>query len=340
MPYKIPQSKRDDIKSLILKEEPTSIIAQRVGVSKWTINRIKKEMNPEYTRPRGGGTQIVPYRSMVTLKYKLRAGYLKSGREAQKYLKSLGYFISYQSTLNLIHQAGLKAYIKKKRPYRKSDHMKDRLRFAKEHRDWTVDDWKKVIFSDETKINMWNSDGAVYTWKEPGQRDLPHNVRMTKKFGGGGLMIWSCMTSRGVGYASQVVQRTMDSACYIEMLETSYMDTLEYYTWNANDVILQQDGDSKHTSKPTVKWLKENKIPYMKNWPPNSPDLNLIENLWHRVKSKLGQYSTPPSTKEELFKRFETEWYKFTKEDMEPYYNSMPTRIQDVIKTKGGYTRY
>jgi hypothetical protein len=39
-------------------------------------------------------------------------------------------------------------------------------------------------------------------------------------------MIWSCMTSRGVNYASQVLQKTMDSDCYIEILGTSFKDTL------------------------------------------------------------------------------------------------------------------
>jgi transposase len=113
----------------------------------------------------------------------------------------------------------------------------------------------------------------------------------------------------GVDYASQVLQKTMDSDCYIENLGTSFKDTLDYYGWNPDDVILQQDGDSKHTSKVTKKWLKANNIQYMNKWPPYSPDLNPIEHLWHHVKSKLGQYDTPPKTKQELFKRFETEWY-------------------------------
>lgn len=340
MPYKISHNKRDSIKSLVLKQEPTSIIAQRVGVSKWTVNRMKNEIDPEYVRPTGGGRRIVPQRIMVTLKYKLRSGYLRNGRDAHKYLNSLGYSISYNGTIKLIHQTGLKAYIMKKRPYTKVDYMKDRLQYARKYHGWTVEQWKKVVFSDETKINMWQSDGAIYTWKEPGQRDLPHNTRMTKKFGGGSLMIWSCMTSRGVGYASQVLQKTMDSDCYIEILGTSFKDTLDYYGCNPDDVILQQDGDSKHTSKVTKKWLKANNIQYMNKWPPYSPDLNPIEHLWHHVKSKLGQYDTPPKTKQELFKRFETEWYKFTKADMEPYYNSLPKRIEQVLRAKGGYTRY
>jgi hypothetical protein len=84
--------------------------------------------------------------------------------------------------------------------------------------------WKKVIFSDETKINMWQSDMELFIHEnsQATEISLPPNTRMTKKFGGGSLMIWSCMTSRGVGYASQVLQKTMDSDCYIETLGTSF----------------------------------------------------------------------------------------------------------------------
>jgi hypothetical protein len=54
MPYKISHNKRDSIKSLVLKQEPTSIIAQRVGVSKWTVNRMKNEIDPEYSGWKNG----------------------------------------------------------------------------------------------------------------------------------------------------------------------------------------------------------------------------------------------------------------------------------------------
>ena len=54
--------------------------------------------------------------------------------------------------------------MKVKKPYLSEKHKKARLEFAKRHKDWTIEDWKKVIWSDETKINIFGSDGRQYRW--------------------------------------------------------------------------------------------------------------------------------------------------------------------------------
>jgi ADP-dependent phosphofructokinase/glucokinase len=41
-----------------------------------------------------------------------------------------------------------------------------------------------------------------------------------------------------------------------------------------------------------------------------------------------------------LWERVEKEWDTFTKEDCQKYIDSMPKRIEAVIKAKGGYTKY
>jgi hypothetical protein len=76
------------------------------------------------------------------------------------------------------------------------------------------------------------------------------------------------------------------------------------------------------------------------NWPPQIPDLKPIEHMWHQLKNHLGRYPTKPHTVEELEKRINIEWYKFPKEDCLKYIDSMPGRIEAVIKSKGQQTNY
>ncbi|EIE89854.1 hypothetical protein RO3G_14565 [Rhizopus delemar RA 99-880] len=59
------------------------------------------------------------------------------------------------------------------------------------HRYWTTDDWRKVIFSDESKINVWGSDGVEFYWSLPGSPLQPHHVIPTVKHGGGSVMVWA-----------------------------------------------------------------------------------------------------------------------------------------------------
>ena len=71
-----------------------------------------------------------------------------------------------------------------------SRHRRNRLDFAIAHQDWTLDDWKRVIWSDETKINRFQSDGRQWIWKGPGEGVLvDREVQGTIKFGGGSLMM-------------------------------------------------------------------------------------------------------------------------------------------------------
>jgi Transposase len=63
--------------------------------------------------------------------------------------------------------AGMKAVVKKKRPLLKKRHKLDHFAFAVKHKHWTVEDWKRVIWSDETKINRLGSDGRKWVQKEP-----------------------------------------------------------------------------------------------------------------------------------------------------------------------------
>ena len=61
-----------------------------------------------------------------------------------------------------------------------------------------------MIFSDETKINRFGSDGISWVWKQQGGPLQDHHVAGTVKFGGGSLMMWGCMTCDGVGYACEI----------------------------------------------------------------------------------------------------------------------------------------
>ena len=75
-------------------------------------------------------------------------------------------------------------------------------------------------------------------------------------------------------------------------------------------------------------------------WPAQSPDLNPIENLWNHLKRKLAEYEVPPRGILELWERVQEEWGKIKLEVCQGLIESMPRRVEAIIKAKGGYTKY
>ena len=52
---------------------------------------------------------------------------------------------------------------KVKKPFLSSKNRKVRYEFSKKFKNWTIEDWKQVVWSDETKINRFGSDGTKWT---------------------------------------------------------------------------------------------------------------------------------------------------------------------------------
>ena len=71
-----------------------------------------------------------------------------------------------------------------------------------------------MVWSDETKINRLGSDERKWVWKRPGEGLSDRLVEGTIKFEEGSVMIWGCMTWKGVGYAAKIDGR-MDSYIYL-----------------------------------------------------------------------------------------------------------------------------
>ena len=58
---------------------------------------------------------------------------------------------------------------KKKRPFLSKRHRRARLDWALAHQHWTMEDWKTNVYTDESKINCFGSDGGRMTWKMVGE---------------------------------------------------------------------------------------------------------------------------------------------------------------------------
>lgn len=218
-----------------------------------------------------------------------------------------------------------------------SRHQEKRLTFAKKYENWTVQDWSRVIWSDESKIGLFGDNRRQYCWRTPGSALTSAAIKPTVKYQGGSIMIWACITAFGPGYLCRI-DGNLNAELYQQILSDELMKTISFYNLQQNDIIFQQDNDSKHTARSTKQWFQDHHITILDNWPPQSPDLNLIEHLWSELKRRL--YNLAPKNQEDLWNNIQDIWNSITEADCKKVIQTMPQRIQDVIKAKGGYTKW
>ena len=97
--------------------------------------------------------------------------------------------------------------------------------------------------------------------------------------------------------------------------------------------IFMQDGARAHLSKESKQFFKNEGFQPME-WPPNSPDLNPIENIWSVIKKKLWERREEVKNEEDIWRIKKEIWYKLNPDLFKKIYMSLPKQCEKVIFSK------
>ncbi len=153
----------------------------------------------------------------------------------------------------------------------------------KEKKNWTVAQWSKVLFSDESKFCISFGNQGPGVWRKGGEAHSTSCLKSSVKFPQS-VMIWGTMSSAGVGPLC-FLKTNITAPVYQDIFEDFMLPSADQLFKDA-DFIFQQDLAPAHTAKSTKSWLNDHGVDVL-DWPANSPDLNPIKNQWSIVKRKM-----------------------------------------------------
>jgi hypothetical protein len=246
--------------------------------------------------------------------------------------------VAHNTIQNYIHRLGFGNRIVPTKAYFHAQHKAKRLEFAKAHVYWSRDDRKKVIWTDESSFELGKNNRQIRVWRRVNERYHSNCLAPSFKSGRTSVMVWGAFT----GFEKSplvIIPPTERSA--VDFVYLVYVGTLSgfYFMHDQPDQLtLMEDGAPTHHSRYPNHWREAHGIKKM-NWPPNSLDLNPIENLWKIVKDLL-RYHSRPKNKEEMIQIIQEVWTQLSQEQLQRLLLNMPARMQAVIEAKGGSTRW
>uniref|UniRef100_A0A8C5MSN8 Transposase Tc1-like domain-containing protein n=1 Tax=Leptobrachium leishanense TaxID=445787 RepID=A0A8C5MSN8_9ANUR len=113
-------------------------------------------------------------------------------------LQEVGVCVSKSTIKRRLHQSEYRGFTTRCKPLVSLKNRKARLEFAK-HLTKPSQFWNKILWTDETKINLYQSDGKRRLWRRKGTAHDPKHTTSSVKHGGGSVMAWACMAANGTG---------------------------------------------------------------------------------------------------------------------------------------------
>lgn len=269
--------------------------------------------------------------------YSLRNRAASAVATTQRLRAVRGVDVSAETVRRRLREYGLAAYRPAQGPLLTAQHKRERLQFAQDHLNWTVEDWSNVLFTDESRFALFMSDGRQMIYRRRGERYAPSNFAQNVQFGGGSIMVWGGIAMEAKTELHVFGRASMNAEMYVKDILDMYV--IPFAPFIGDNFLLMHDNARPHVANCVRDYLETTEIQTMR-WPARSPDLNPIEHVWDELGRSIRRGPNPPETLDELRIALVRAWDGMDQNVIRNLISSMPARMEAVVRARGGNTRY
>jgi hypothetical protein len=250
-----------------------------------------------------------------------------------------GIEVSHMTIKRILKNVGFRSRIVKKGKSISNKNIRERKEFAREHRWWNINNWSLIIFSDESDLFPIKS-GKLRQWVKNDQI-IPSNLLQVELADIHTIKVWGCVSYDGVGNLVRY-RDTMTGIKYKSILKNNLLQSfpeLEGGIYNREGYIFQ-NGNARVHGVPLVERWKEKHAIRTIVWPSQSPDLNVMENLWSYVQDQLYKIRGTLRNADDVWRAAQRIWYAIPLGMVKNLYRSLPRRMISVIRRRGERINY
>ncbi len=235
---KLSKDTRNKIVDLHQAGKTESAIDKQLGVKKSTVGAIIRKWKTYKTTdnlPRSGAPRKISLRGVKMITRTVSKNPRTTRGDLVNDLQRAGTKVTKATISNTLRRQGLKSCSARRVPLLKPVHVQACLKFAREHLDDPEEDWENVIWSDETKIELFGKNSTCRVWRRKNAELHPKNTIPTVKHGGGNFMLWGCFSAKGPGRLICVKERMNGAfvfSCIVRFWVKTSFHQQGHWRWN------------------------------------------------------------------------------------------------------------
>ncbi|KAG8190003.1 hypothetical protein JTE90_000103 [Oedothorax gibbosus] len=192
----------------------------------------------------------------------------------------------------------------------------------------TLQQWRNVIWSDESRFQLFHAVGRQRVWRTQHEAMDPACQVGTVQANGLSVLVWGAFSWHEMPPPPPLVvlDNTLPGQRYLQLL-ADHPHLFAMFQHPDSIAVYQDDNATPHRANIVRAWFDEHDGEIQRlNWPPRNPDMNQIKYIWDSLDVRLRAFNPQPTNRPQLAAALPDVWCQLPTDVFQSLANSLPGR--------------